>query len=129
MQLRLNASKTIARPQFRELMFQAYYDPESNRQYRGNPLLVDSKFVNGEARYEWYFAPEQRFSVAGFYKKIDRPIEAYTGFNDNTPVTSYRQCARGDVSTAPSSRCRSILPLDTLVGEGRTSSFLARVDW
>ena len=89
MQMRLNASKTIARPQFRELMFQSYYDPESNRAYRGNPLLVDSEFVNGEARFEWYFAPEERMSVAGFYKKLDRPIEAFTGFNDNTPVTSF----------------------------------------
>jgi outer membrane receptor protein involved in Fe transport len=89
MQVRFNASKTIARPQFRELMFQTYYDPESNRQYRGNSLLVDSEFVNAEARYEWYIAPEQRFSFAGFYKKIDKPIEAFTGFNDNTPVTSY----------------------------------------
>jgi outer membrane receptor protein involved in Fe transport len=89
MQVRLNASKTIARPQFRELMFQGYFDPDTNRQYFGNPLLVDSELVNAEARYEWYIAPEQRLSVAGFYKKIDRPIEAYTGFNDNTPVTSY----------------------------------------
>lgn len=89
MQVRFNASKTIARPQFRELMFQTYFDPDTNRQYRGNPLLVDSEFINAEARYEWYIAPEQRFSFAGFYKKIDRPIEAFTGFNDNTPVTSY----------------------------------------
>ncbi len=89
MQVRVNASKTFARPQFRELMFQTYYDPETNRQYRGNPLLVDSEFVNAEARYEWYIAPEQRFSFAGFYKKIEKPIEAFTGFNDNTPVTSY----------------------------------------
>jgi outer membrane receptor protein involved in Fe transport len=89
MQLRFNASKTIARPQFRELMFQLYYDPESNRQYRGNPLLTDSEFLNGEVRYEWYFAPEQRFSVAGFYKKIDQPIEAFTGFNDNRTETSF----------------------------------------
>ncbi len=89
MQLRLNGSKTVARPQFRELMFQAYFDPESNRSYRGNPLLVDSEFTNAELRYEWYFAPEQRFSVAGFYKQIDKPIEAFTAFNDNTPVTSF----------------------------------------
>jgi outer membrane receptor protein involved in Fe transport len=89
MQVRFNASRTIARPQFRELMFQAYFDPESNRSYRGNPLLVDSEFTNAEARYEWYFAPEQRVSIAGFWKKIDRPIEAFTGFNDNTPVTSF----------------------------------------
>lgn len=89
MQVRFNGSATIARPQFRELIFQAYYDPESNRAYRGNPLLVDSKFVNAEARYEWYYAPEQQFSIAGFYKSIDKPIEAFTGFNDNSPVTSF----------------------------------------
>ncbi|MCU0760125.1 MAG: TonB-dependent receptor [Steroidobacteraceae bacterium] len=89
MQLRLNASRTIARPQFRELMFQAYFDPESNRAFRGNPLLVDSEFTNAEARYEWYFSREERFSIAGFWKSIDRPIEAFTGFNDNTPVTSF----------------------------------------
>lgn len=89
MQLRFNASKTIARPQFRELMFQLYFDPEYNRYYRGNPLLTDSEFVNGEARFEWYFSSEQRFSAAGFYKKIDEPIEAFTGFTDNTPETSF----------------------------------------
>jgi len=89
MQLRFNASKTIARPQFRELMYQLYFDPEANRAYRGNPLLTDSQFVNAEVRYEWYFAPEQRFSAAGFYKNIDKPIEAFTGFNENTPETSF----------------------------------------
>lgn len=89
MQLRGNVSKTLARPQFRELMFQTYFDPEANRAYRGNPLLVDSDFLNAEARYEWYFAEQQHFSAAGFYKRINRPIEAFTGFNDNTPVTSF----------------------------------------
>ncbi|MFM7066351.1 MAG: TonB-dependent receptor domain-containing protein [Gammaproteobacteria bacterium] len=89
MQVRANAAKTIARPQFRELMFQAYFDPESNRAYRGNPLLVDSEFTNTELRYEWYFAPGQRLSAAAFHKQIDRPIESFTGFNDNTPVTSF----------------------------------------
>ena len=77
MQVRVSASKTIARPQFRELINQPYYDPESNREYRGNPLLVDSQLYNAEGRFEWYFAPEQRLSVSGFYKKIDRPIEAF----------------------------------------------------
>jgi TonB-dependent receptor len=88
-QLRFNASQTIARPQFRELMFQSYYDPESNRAYRGNPLLIDSEFVNAEGRFEWYLGSEERLSAAAFYKKIDRPIEAFTGFNENSPVTSF----------------------------------------
>ena len=94
MQLRANASQTIARPQFRELIFQLYYDPESDRLFRGNPLLTDSKLFNAEARFEWYFAREQRFSVAGFLKKIDRPIEAFTGFSDNQPQTSFANAPR-----------------------------------
>ena len=89
MQFRLSASKTLARPQFRELIYQPYYDPESNRQYLGNPLLIDSQLYNGEVRLEWYFAPEQRLSVAGFYKKIDRPIEAFVTQLSGAFVTSY----------------------------------------
>ena len=87
MQVRLSASKTIARPQFRELINQPYFDPDSNRPYRGNPLLVDSRLTNAEARYEWYFAPEQRLSVSGFYKRITNPIEAFITGGDL--VTSY----------------------------------------
>lgn len=89
MQARFNASRTIARPQFRELMLQSYYDPESNRAYRGNPLLTDSEFTNAELRWEWYFARDQRLSAAAFLKEIDKPIEAFTSFNDNNPLTSF----------------------------------------
>jgi len=88
-QFRLSGSKTIARPQFRELIYQPYFDPESNRQYLGNPLLVDSQLYNAEARAEWYFAPDQRVSVSGFYKKIDRPIEAFVTQLSGAFVTSY----------------------------------------
>jgi outer membrane receptor protein involved in Fe transport len=80
MQLRLHASKTIARPQFRELAPQIYQDFESDREFTGNPFLTDSELFNAEARYEWYFARGQRFSLAGFYKKIDNPIEAAAFF-------------------------------------------------
>ncbi len=77
MQLRANLSKTLARPQFRELIFQFYFDPDTNRQYRGNPLMVDSELTNAELRYEWYFGADQRLSVAGFYKDLKNPIESY----------------------------------------------------
>jgi outer membrane receptor protein involved in Fe transport len=89
MQVRLNASKTIARPQFRELIFQPYYDPESNRQFRGNPLLVDSQLLNFEGRYEWYFAREQRLSVSGFFKKITKPIETFVSIDQDSVVSSF----------------------------------------
>ncbi|HWL61290.1 MAG TPA: outer membrane beta-barrel protein [Steroidobacteraceae bacterium] len=96
-QIRLNVSRTIARPQFRELLFQRYFDPEANREYLGNPLLEDSEFLNGEARYEHYFATGQRFSVAGFYKQIDKPIEAYTYFPQSTPETSFANAPEAEL--------------------------------
>ena len=74
-QLRLSAAKTIARPQFRELAPQAFRDFESDRLFFGNPNLRDSELYNLEARYEWFFARDQRITAAAFYKRIDRPIE------------------------------------------------------
>jgi TonB-dependent receptor len=97
MQVRLNASKTIARPQFRELIFQLFFDPESNRQFRGNPLLTDSQLYNAEARYEWYFDRDQRVSFAGFYKKIKNPIETFSSFVDNTVITSFANAPSADL--------------------------------
>ena len=76
LQLRVSASKTIARPQFRELVEQTYFDPENNRQYRGNPFLTDSELFNFEARAEYYMGGTNKASIAGFFKKIDNPIEA-----------------------------------------------------
>jgi outer membrane receptor protein involved in Fe transport len=80
MQLRLHGSKTIARPQFRELAPQIYQDFESDREFTGNPFLTDTKLTNAEARYEYYFRRGERFSLAGFYKKIDNPIESAAFF-------------------------------------------------
>jgi len=88
MQVRLSASKTIARPQFRELLSQPYFDPDTNRTYQGNPLLEDSRLTNAEGRFEWYFDRDQRVSLGVFYKKLDKPIESFlTG--TETFVTSY----------------------------------------
>ena len=81
MQLRGHVSRTIARPQFRELAPQQYQDFESDRSFFGNPLLTDSQLFNAEARYEWYFGRNERLSISGFYKKIDNPIEPVVGQN------------------------------------------------
>lgn len=77
LQLRFSASQTIARPQFRELVEQTYFDPESNRRFRGNPFLIDSKLLNVEARAEYYLGGRRKISLAGFYKQIDNPIENF----------------------------------------------------
>ena len=115
MKLRFNASKTIARPQFRELIYQLYFDPDSNRSFRGNPLLTDSQLINAEIRYEWYFATDQRFSLAGFYKRIDHPIEAFASFSDNTVVTSFANAPRARLYGAEF-EAQKYLPLGSVIG-------------
>lgn len=76
MQLRLGASQTIGRPQFRELAPQAYTDQESNRTFIGNPYLVDTEITNIDARYEWFFARQQFVTAGLFYKNLDKPVES-----------------------------------------------------
>ncbi|UZK66465.1 TonB-dependent receptor plug domain-containing protein [Sphingomonas sp. M1-B02] len=90
-QLRFHGSKTIARPQFRELAPQLYTDFETTRQFFGNPLLDDSQLYNLEARAEWFFAREQRVTLAGFMKKIDNPIETVAFFpgGSTTPQVGF----------------------------------------
>ena len=75
-QLRFGGSKTIGRPQFRELAPQRYRDIETDRILTGNPFLEDTELYNADLRYEYYFANQQFFSVGAFYKRLNKPVEA-----------------------------------------------------
>ncbi|AWW75501.1 TonB-dependent receptor [Erythrobacter sp. KY5] len=88
-QVRASASQTIARPQFRELVEQRYFDPESNRLFQGNPLLQDSELINAEVRAEYYMGGPNRVSLAGFYKEIDNPIESTFNVASGQVFTSF----------------------------------------
>ncbi|MBB3860622.1 outer membrane receptor protein involved in Fe transport [Novosphingobium hassiacum] len=116
MQLRVNASKTIARPQFRELIYQFYFDPDTNRQYRGNPNLVDSRLTNAEARYEWYFARDQRLSLSGFFKRIDNPIESFVALESDNFITSFANAPTADLYGAEF-EAQKYIELDSMGGD------------
>jgi TonB-dependent receptor len=74
-QLRLSASKTLSRPEFRELSPFAFYDYEEEASVQGNPNLVRGTITNYDIRYEWYPGQNQLFSVSLFYKDFINPIE------------------------------------------------------
>jgi len=77
LQLRVGASKTIGRPQFRELAPQAYTDVETDRTFIGNRYLRDTQLINVDARLEWYFARQQYLTGGLFYKDLSNPVESY----------------------------------------------------
>lgn len=88
-QIRLGASETIARPQFREMAPQQYNDPDNGRLFFGNPYLVDSKLRNFDVRYERYFEQGEYFTAGLFYKQIDKPIEALVSSSSAGIVQSF----------------------------------------
>lgn len=75
MQLRAAASRTISRPNFRELSPSVTIALGGAYQTLGNPGLQRTLITNLDVRYEWYPSPGESFSISGFYKAFDKPIE------------------------------------------------------
>lgn len=75
MQLRGGYSKTLSRPDLRELSPAVILNVEEDVEEQGDPTLNITKIDNFDARYEWYFGQQQIFSLGGFYKKFTNPIE------------------------------------------------------
>ena len=75
MNLRLAFSKTVARPEFRELATFTYFDFVSAELVQGNPNLIRSLISNFDLRWEYYPAPRELYAISGFYKEFENPIE------------------------------------------------------
>jgi len=72
---RISASKTLSRPEFREVANFAYYDFVRNAQLLGNPNLEKSDIYNLDLKYELYPKSGENISIALFGKNFIRPIE------------------------------------------------------
>lgn len=75
--IRLSGSRTVTRPEIRELTYLSYYDFVQNATIEGNPNLKRSNNTNFDLRFETYPGSGEVFSVTGFYKNFKNPIESY----------------------------------------------------
>ena len=81
--LRFSATRTIARPSFKELSFAQIIDPLTNRIFNGSFFeyaawsgqLVETRVNNADLRWEKFFERGQMFSISGFLKDFSNPIE------------------------------------------------------
>ncbi|MDP3909892.1 MAG: carboxypeptidase regulatory-like domain-containing protein [Gemmatimonadales bacterium] len=73
--LRLSASQTLARPEYREIARVYYRDFIGGLDVFGEPSLERSLIRNFDARWEWYPNPGELIGVSVFGKQFDRPIE------------------------------------------------------
>jgi outer membrane receptor protein involved in Fe transport len=89
--LRLAYSRTVNRPEFRELAPFLYYDFVNEANVIGSPDLETARIHNVDLRYEFYPRPGETISLAGFYKNFNKPIENFvTQASDGTQQFSYR---------------------------------------
>ncbi len=78
-QLRAGVSRTVARPDIREMSASTYIDPLTEARVRGNPKLVVSDLTNLDLRGEWFWSNSDLFSVSIFLKDVANPIETVQG--------------------------------------------------
>jgi len=81
--LRLSASKTLNRPEFRELAPFLFYDNATKMNTSGDPTLKITDIINADLRYEIFPGKAQLFSVSAFYKDFTNPIELQAQANNS----------------------------------------------
>ncbi len=75
MLVRAGYGRSVSRPEFRELSPARFDDVTGGASVVGNPELERATIDHFDLRWEWYRGPRESLSVAGFYKRFDRPIE------------------------------------------------------
>ncbi len=78
MNIRAAFSRTVSRPEFRELTPIFFVSLPGTRTLIGNQDLVTSHVTNYDLRWEWFLSPLELLSVGFFYKALDKPIELVT---------------------------------------------------
>lgn len=73
--IRVAGSRTVDRPEFREMAPFQFTEATSLRQLYGNPDLVPASITSGDLRVDWFPGPGEMLSIGGFYKSMTDPIE------------------------------------------------------
>jgi TonB-dependent receptor len=87
--LRLAASQTLSRPEYRELAPVLYREVIGAENVSGNADLRRALIQNFDLRWEWYPRPTEVISIAAFYKHFDDPIEQVYLGTSGTRIISY----------------------------------------
>ena len=75
MNLRAAATRTLARPTFREIAPFESFDFATDGPLIGNPNLERTLITNLDLRYEWFNSPGSIVALSGYFKHLSQPIE------------------------------------------------------
>ena len=96
-QLRISASRTLARPEYRELSPITSRDVLNGDDTQGNEYLARTRITNADLRWEWYLGNDEVLSVALFAKRFEQPIErVYRAAGSGTRVVFFANAESAD---------------------------------
>ena len=97
LQARFGYSKTVVRPDLREVTPVLYVDPLTDFKVTGFAGLKSTDINSADIRLEWYY-DSSNYSVGVFYKDLDNPIEAIElSGSDGNLLMSFRNAQSGKV--------------------------------
>ena len=92
--LRFAFSRTVTRPQFIEMAPFLYQESYGSASVRGNAELQNGYDFNFDLRYE-YFKGGDMYSVTGYFKHLDAPIERIQELSGGSAVHSFMNADKG----------------------------------
>ena len=98
MNLRVAATKTIARPNFREIADYTSFEFVGDFVYIGNPDLRRSSIRNYDLRWEWFPRKGELIAVSVFRKDMTDPIERGVFSVVNSGELQYQNAPKGEVT-------------------------------
>lgn len=133
---RLSASRTVSRPEFRELAPFEFYDFTTNSSLVGNPNLKRGRNYNVDSRIEYYPGAGETMNFTVFYKHFDNPIEQIVNSSSNADLRrlSYANATKATISGVEfefRKKLRSVLPasfLENLTVFASTALIYSEVD-
>ncbi len=87
--VRLAYSKTVNRPEFREVAEFSYYDFQYAIDVLGNSGLKVADIHNIDLRWEYYPTPNEFIAIGGFGKYFNNPIETFLRTGTDNPAVAY----------------------------------------
>jgi hypothetical protein len=95
--LRAGVSRTLARPDLRELSPMQFVEFRSGAAIQGNPDLVRTEIENYDLRFETYPGPTELIALSGFYKRFTDPVVYTVQSSVSQPFKHPINANRGEI--------------------------------
>jgi TonB-dependent receptor len=97
MNFRVGWSRSVSRPELRELAVAQFPAQRGDRPTFGNPDLIQADIESFDFRWEWFFSPLELASLSYFYKTLENPIEQAIVLQGSAPANTWINAKNADI--------------------------------